>query len=89
MWHIYLVSSIGKVLCWGHFKDYEVGANCIVLLIVLSLWEGGAFTRGGGRPVFLCDTTQPPPPSPGFDLFQNFLQNFFQNFLTFCTCPRV
>ena len=25
----------------GHFKDYEVGANCIALLIVLCLWEGG------------------------------------------------
>ena len=27
----------------GHFRDYQVGANCIVLLIVLCLWEGGGF----------------------------------------------
>ena len=26
-----------------HFKYYEVRANCIVLLIVLSLWERGVF----------------------------------------------
>ena len=26
----------------GHFKDYEVGSNCIVLLIEC-LWEGGVF----------------------------------------------
>ena len=25
----------------GHFKDYEVGADCVLLLIVLRLWEGG------------------------------------------------
>ena len=25
----------------GYFKDSEVGANCIVLLIVTCLWEGG------------------------------------------------
>ena len=25
----------------GYFKDHEVGANCIALLIVLCLWEGG------------------------------------------------
>ena len=28
----------------GHFKDYEVIAKCIVLLIVLCFWEGGLFT---------------------------------------------
>ena len=27
----------------GHFNDYEVGANCMVLLIVVCLWEGGVF----------------------------------------------
>ena len=27
----------------GHFKDCEVGANCIVLLTVLCLWERGTF----------------------------------------------
>ena len=31
----------------GHVKDYEVGATCIVLLIVLCLWErGGVFVAG-------------------------------------------
>ena len=29
----------------GPFKVYEVNANGIVLLIVLSLWEGGVFTQ--------------------------------------------
>ena len=29
----------------GHFKDSEVGANCIVLLSVLCLWEGGGFVH--------------------------------------------
>ena len=29
----------------GYFKDYEVGANCIMLLTVLCLWEGGAFVQ--------------------------------------------
>ena len=32
----------------GHVKDYEVGANVILLLIVLRLWEGRAIKR------FLC-----------------------------------
>ena len=27
----------------GHSQDYEVGSNCIVLLIVLRLWERGGF----------------------------------------------
>ena len=43
-----LWSHAGDVLFWdreepfamGHFKDYEVVANCIVLLIVLCLWQG-------------------------------------------------
>ena len=29
----------------GHFKDYEVGAHCIVLWIVQCLWERGAFRQ--------------------------------------------
>ena len=28
-----------------HFKDYEVGGNCIVLFIVLCLLGGGAFIQ--------------------------------------------
>ena len=28
-----------------HFKDYEMGVNCIVLLVVVSLWEGGVFVQ--------------------------------------------
>ena len=51
-------SNFAEVLIWdcerpqqakGHFKGYEVGANCIVLLIVLSLWEGGVLIQ-------LCST---------------------------------
>ena len=30
----------GPQRCKGHFEDYEVGANCIVLLIALCLWGG-------------------------------------------------
>ena len=29
----------------GHFKDYEASAKCIVLLIVLCLWEGGVLNH--------------------------------------------
>ena len=29
----------------GRFKDYEVGANRVVLLIVLRLWEGCGFIQ--------------------------------------------
>ena len=29
----------------GHFKDYEVGANCIVLLILQCLMEGGVLIQ--------------------------------------------
>ena len=33
----------------GHSKDSEVGANCIVLLVVLCSWE-----RGGVSPIFVA-----------------------------------
>ena len=29
----------------GHFKDHEVCANCIALLIMLCLWKGRVFMR--------------------------------------------
>ena len=29
----------------GRFKDHEVGANCIVLCIVLFLWERGMYLQ--------------------------------------------
>ena len=32
-----------------HFKDYEVGASCTALLIVLSLWEHGVFIQFCGH----------------------------------------
>ena len=37
--------SEGPQQAKGHFKDYEVGAICIVLWIVLCLWEGGVFQQ--------------------------------------------
>ena len=43
--NLMFLGSQGPQQTKGHFKDYELGTNCMVLLIVLCLWKGRVFIQ--------------------------------------------